>query len=617
MFAKGERKPSLRGKASVRNFAHMVRRWARRLTRVPLPVAVFAAVGFGAAIMVYGIPVIRHFAGAETANIDVLRVTLTTVAGIGGLVALVVTYRRQNDVERSRFTERYGAAAAQLGNADSAVRIAGVYAMAGVADESSKFSRRQQCIDVLCGYLRQPYDPRYGSSHHTEMVTASRRLPSETATAPIEKSETERRVFRQNDREVRKTIVRVICDHARPAAEVSWSKHNFDFATAVLEDADFIGTHFKGASLSFVESVFVGKYTRFGNATLESDSVWFDRAVFSAGITHFENCRFRGHVNSFGGAGFHGSEVHFDRATFARRRSGSYLNFLDAIFDGDVTTFDGAVFESSEVLLARMIFDCRIISFVGASFAGAETIFSETQFGLINTVPARTITLFTHARFVGKSTVFMNCKFSGKHTSFDWPQEWRRVQIHPHSFNVYPKKWEPAPTTVRCPVIAWAELLENDDDTAEHYTLHIVNVLADQPIYSLGIDVQPPSEEAYRIVGEVQAANHVDYSALAADDSWIYDISGGGFDGGSPEVLVPKDERTKSFSSPIPLEFFEIVVTFVHDDRMWSLGVRTQRVGSSPINYGSDDSASTGGIAARLKRSCSMSASKPRNASLS
>jgi hypothetical protein len=82
----------------------------------------------------------------------------------------VVAYRRQRDLEQGRFVERFGAAAAQLGDPDPAVRIAGVYAMAAAADEAATFGRRQQCIDVLCGYLRLPYDPDHGASHHTEIV---------------------------------------------------------------------------------------------------------------------------------------------------------------------------------------------------------------------------------------------------------------------------------------------------------------------------------------------------------------------------------------------------------------------------------------------------------------
>lgn len=115
----------------------------------------------------------------------VLKTALTVVAGVGGAVALVVAYRRQRDLEQGRFVERFGAAAAQLGDPDAAVRLAGVYAMAVVADESSEFTRRQQCIDVLCGYLRLPYDPEQGDSHRTELVTTTTR-PAEPPATSIE-----------------------------------------------------------------------------------------------------------------------------------------------------------------------------------------------------------------------------------------------------------------------------------------------------------------------------------------------------------------------------------------------------------------------------------------------
>ncbi|MFI7000853.1 hypothetical protein [Nocardia sp. NPDC050175] len=65
-----------------------------------------------------------------------------------------------------RFVERFGAAAAQLGSSDVAVRIAGGYAMAGAADDEER---------------------------HLE--------------------------YRHNDKEVRPTIARVIADRIRPTAE--------------------------------------------------------------------------------------------------------------------------------------------------------------------------------------------------------------------------------------------------------------------------------------------------------------------------------------------------------------------------------------------------------------
>lgn len=58
------------------------------------------------------------------------------------------------------FNERFTAITAQLGDAQPAVRLAGVHAMAGLADDWEE--NRQTCVDVLCGYLRMPYEPDPG-----------------------------------------------------------------------------------------------------------------------------------------------------------------------------------------------------------------------------------------------------------------------------------------------------------------------------------------------------------------------------------------------------------------------------------------------------------------------
>ena len=57
--------------------------------------------------------------------------------------------------------ERFATAAEQLGSdKPAAVRLAGVYAMAGLADDWEE--NRQTCVDVLCAYLRMPYEPDPG-----------------------------------------------------------------------------------------------------------------------------------------------------------------------------------------------------------------------------------------------------------------------------------------------------------------------------------------------------------------------------------------------------------------------------------------------------------------------
>src|SRR5215469_15979102 len=63
--------------------------------------------------------------------------------------------------QRTRtLNERFATAAEQLGSEKPAVRLAGVYAMAGLADDWKE--NRQTCVNVLCAYLRMPYEPDPG-----------------------------------------------------------------------------------------------------------------------------------------------------------------------------------------------------------------------------------------------------------------------------------------------------------------------------------------------------------------------------------------------------------------------------------------------------------------------
>ena len=109
----------------------------------------------------------RHGAPSLHDTVPVLQLVFTSVAGAGALVALVVAYRRQKVAEADSahdrirvFNERFISIATQLGDVQPAVRLAGVHAMAGLADDWK--ANRQTCIDVLCAYLRMPYEPDPG-----------------------------------------------------------------------------------------------------------------------------------------------------------------------------------------------------------------------------------------------------------------------------------------------------------------------------------------------------------------------------------------------------------------------------------------------------------------------
>jgi hypothetical protein len=75
-----------------------------------------------------------------------------------------VAYRRQRVDEDAALrdatrlhTERFTTAVSQLGAESAAVRLGGVHALAGLADDAPTRDLRQTCIDVLCAYLRMPY----------------------------------------------------------------------------------------------------------------------------------------------------------------------------------------------------------------------------------------------------------------------------------------------------------------------------------------------------------------------------------------------------------------------------------------------------------------------------
>ncbi|MFD0578368.1 hypothetical protein [Dactylosporangium darangshiense] len=207
-------------------------------------------------------PVARPVPLNAAALLDLTRIALVVTGGIGGIVALVVAYRRQRIHEQADarehgklFNERFIAASAQLGHDSAAVRLAGVHAMAELADDSPE--HLHTCVDVLCAYLRLPYVPAA-----------------------------------DGEREVRLTIIRVIGDHLRPSARTDWRDHNVDFTGAVFEGGDLD------------EAVFAGK------------SVSFRGARFVDGVLRLERARFMATV-SFRGAQFSGGTVDLHGAHFA------------------------------------------------------------------------------------------------------------------------------------------------------------------------------------------------------------------------------------------------------------------------------------------------------------
>jgi len=209
---------------------------------------------------------------------DRLTYAAAVAAGIGAMVALVVSYRKQRDAEEGKFAAQFAAAAAQLGDDAPAVRIAGAYAVAALADRHQ--NRSQQCIDVLTGYLRLPYNPD-ASRNHLIGSTTQRTVDVNGHQATV----TDTSDYRPADREVRLTIIRIIRDHLQdPATATTWCGHDLDFTGATFDGGDFTGATVSGGTMSFSGATFRAGMVDFSGATFRAGTVAFS----GAGLVGFQ-----------------------------------------------------------------------------------------------------------------------------------------------------------------------------------------------------------------------------------------------------------------------------------------------------------------------------------------
>jgi uncharacterized protein YjbI with pentapeptide repeats len=343
-----------------------------------------------------------------------------TIAHLALTRNLAYTSRGETEVFNERLTAiaaqldhemRFTAIAAQLDHEMSAPRLAGVHAMADLADDWPE--NRQTCVDVLCAYLRRPY----------------MRDPGQEAPEP------ERLAF-EASREIRHTVIRVITAHLRDGAAVSWQGLNFDLTGAVFDGGDFRGAEFSGGTVSFDGAEFSGGTVSFDGAVFSGGTVnsrgklsfdgevsfvgavfsggtvSFDGAVFSGGMVSCRDAKFSGGMVSFDGAVFSGGMVSCRSAEF----SGGEVGFAHAKFSGGIFDFDFAVFSGAEVSFDGAVFSggevgCRGVKFFGGTVSFDGAVFSGGTVG------------FDRARFSGDTVSFRRVEFSRGKVSF------RRVEL--------------------------------------------------------------------------------------------------------------------------------------------------------------------------------------------
>nr|PKY84412.1 hypothetical protein CYJ24_08455 [Actinomyces naeslundii] len=262
---------------------------------------------------------------------ELLSTTLAAVGGIGAVGYLVIKYREQASTEREELRQNEGEAdkkladaVQQLGSKSPQVRIAGVYALADVADTygSEKYGvdYNKRAVEILCGYLRT--------------------------------------VRSDNDEPVESAVFSILSNHLTPPAHSfsnsnigPWSRYTIDLRGAILKET----INFKGAciaSLDCRQAEFHGKAD-------------FTDAHFDA-YTHFDQAHFY-HQANFTGAQFqHNNDpnlitsfvnTHFhNKATFNEAHFYHQANFTGAQFQHNaksnlITSFVGTHFHAEVTFL--------------------------------------------------------------------------------------------------------------------------------------------------------------------------------------------------------------------------------------------------------------------------
>ncbi len=266
-------------------------------------------------------------------RIDAVKTAFGIGAGAGGVFALWLATRRQRtmelqlaettrvagvterDLEERRVTELYTKAVEQLGSDKGPVRLGGFYALERLGQDNPK--QRQTIVNVLCAYLRMPFQ-----APKTGLKGTADRGPAD---------------YDESELQVRLAVQELLKTHLTPGEPAHWAGMAIDLQRATLVDfrlsgctlaaadfsrAKFVGAvHIRGTTFTRRVGFFGAEFTAAAN---------FDQSVFEEGA-FFTWARFGG------------------RAVFTRVRSSERFEFPRARFEAPVD-FEGG--EHQELDLA-------------------------------------------------------------------------------------------------------------------------------------------------------------------------------------------------------------------------------------------------------------------------
>ena len=259
-------------------------------------------------------------ASAGANPLDVVKVSLTTIGGIGGTGYLVIKYRErasaeraERDAEQNRAEQRLLSGVQQLGSGSPQVRIAGVYSLADVAD-TYRGEYRQRVVSILCGYLRT-------QRGEWRTIVNEQDGPEQSS---------EEKVYVSHDGAVESTVLEVLVRHLRKRREKT--KHR-EAVTQLVEDDQL----WCDCTIDLHDAVLT-EIADFRGATFTNDAD-FRGATFTNNA-HFQGATFN-RVANFQGATFTNAADFWD-ATF-----NGYADFRGATFTNGVADFRGATFTNA------------------------------------------------------------------------------------------------------------------------------------------------------------------------------------------------------------------------------------------------------------------------------
>lgn len=242
---------------------------------------------------------------------EAVKTALATVGGIGGVTYLVIKYRERSDVELERqdrldseaarsaearereASESLAKAVLQLGSESPQVRIAGVYALADVADRH-RGAYKQRVVDILCGYLRVDRYLR-GVNELDEAYKQLRDAGRWGYAKEVSLGNIKARLYA--DAAVESTIFKVIGarvqmmpldDSESDQGDTSWSSCTFDIHGAVIHEDVNLSKAIFLSDFNASNAIFIGSFT--------ADSSEFCGDVCFSGVMFLEHASFAGVV---------------------------------------------------------------------------------------------------------------------------------------------------------------------------------------------------------------------------------------------------------------------------------------------------------------------------------